>query len=191
MTKTFEAEPTLAFEPRKPGKRRSYTAEQKRMILEEADRPRNSISAVARHFGLAPSLVSHWKRQRDAGGQTALAAGEPVVAESEAKLLKARVRELERLLGKKTMEVRPRGDRVGGQARAPDRAGHRRPHGPKRRGALWRWRDDDALSHWSGSATTGRRTPPTRHGTSAAKRASSSARRRPTRRTPTAWPKPS
>ena len=105
MTKTIEAEPTLAFEPRKPGKRRSYTAEQKRMILEEADRPGSSISAVARQFGLAPSLVFHWKRQRDAGGQTALAAGEPVVAESEAKLLKARVRELERLLGKKTMEV--------------------------------------------------------------------------------------
>jgi transposase len=41
----------------------------------------------------------------DAGATQALEAGEPVVPESEAKLLRAKVRELERLLGKKTMEV--------------------------------------------------------------------------------------
>jgi transposase len=39
------------------------------------------------------------------GGQRALEAGESVVPESEAKELRAKVRELERLLGKKTMEV--------------------------------------------------------------------------------------
>jgi transposase len=105
MTKTFEAEPVLAFEPRKPGTRRSYTAEQKQLILQETERPGASISAVARQFGISPSLVFHWKRQRDAGGHTALVAGEAVVAESEARMLRAKVRELERLLGKKTMEV--------------------------------------------------------------------------------------
>lgn len=105
MSNTYEAEPVLAFDPPKPGKRRSYTAEQKRMILEEAHRPGQSISGVARRFGLSPSLVFHWKRQMDAGGQTALAAGEPVVPESEARMLRAKVRELERLLGKKTMET--------------------------------------------------------------------------------------
>jgi hypothetical protein len=31
-----EGEVVLAFEPRKPGRRRSYTAEQKRLLLEEA-----------------------------------------------------------------------------------------------------------------------------------------------------------
>lgn len=105
MSNTYEAEPVLAFEPRKPGTRRRYTAEQKRVILQEAQRPGASISAVARQFGISPSLVFHWKRQMDSGAQTALEAGEPVVAESEAKLLRAKVRELERLLGKKTMEV--------------------------------------------------------------------------------------
>lgn len=100
MSKTFEAEPVLAFERRKPGTRRRYTAEQKRMILEEAARPGNSISGVARQFG-----IFHWKRQMDEGAQQALEAGEAVVPESEARMLKAKVRELERLLGKKTMEV--------------------------------------------------------------------------------------
>lgn len=107
MSKRVEAmaEPIIAFEPRKPGTRRSYTAEQKRLILEEAAKPGHSIAGVARRFGIAPSLVFHWKRQMEEGAHQALAAGESVVPESEARRLKAKVRELERLLGKKTMEV--------------------------------------------------------------------------------------
>jgi transposase len=98
-------EEVLAFEPRKPGSRRRYTAEQKRLLLEEAKLPGSSISSVARRYGIAPNLLFHWKRQSDSGAQQALAAGEHVVPESEARLLKAKVRELERLLGKKTMET--------------------------------------------------------------------------------------
>lgn len=41
----------------------------------------------------------------DDGAHQALAAGEAVVPESEAELLRSKVRELKRLLGKKTMEV--------------------------------------------------------------------------------------
>ena len=104
MSNTFEAEPVLAFGPRKPGTRRRYTSEQKKMILNEAQRPGQSISGVARRFGLSPSLVFNWQRQMEDGGQRALEAGEAVVPESEAKMLRAKVRELERLLGKKTME---------------------------------------------------------------------------------------
>ncbi len=107
MSKIVEAtaEPVLAFEQRKPGTRRSYTAEQKRIVLEEAAKPGNSISGVARQFGISPSLVFLWKRQMDDGAHQALAAGEAVVPESEAELLRSKVRELKRLLGKKTMEV--------------------------------------------------------------------------------------
>ena len=104
MSNTFEAEPVLAFGPRKPGTRRRYTSEQKKMILNEAQRPGQSISGVARRFGLSPSLVFNWQRQMEDGGQRALEAGEAVVPESEAKMLRAKVRELERLLGKKTMD---------------------------------------------------------------------------------------
>ena len=39
------------------------------------------------------------------GGLTGLKAGEPLVALSELKTLKAKIRDLERLLGKKTIEV--------------------------------------------------------------------------------------
>ena len=105
MTSTYAAEPILAFEPARAGKRRRFTMEQKKLLLQEAERPGSSISAVARHYALAPSLLFHWKRQMDQGAERALAAGEPVVPESEARALKMRVRELERLLGKKTMEA--------------------------------------------------------------------------------------
>jgi transposase len=46
-----------------------------------------------------------WRRLLEQGGEVSLQANEPTVAESEVKELKVRVRELERLLGRKTMEV--------------------------------------------------------------------------------------
>jgi transposase len=86
------------------GRRRRFSAEEKRAFLEEAERPGNSISSVARRHGLSPSLLFRWRRLADEGSMSSLGADENVVAESEVKQLKARVRELERLLGKKTLE---------------------------------------------------------------------------------------
>jgi transposase len=86
------------------GRRRRFSAEEKRALLEEAERPGNSISSVARRHGLSPSLLFRWRRLADEGSMSSLGADENVVAESEVKQLKARVRELERLLGKKTLE---------------------------------------------------------------------------------------
>jgi transposase len=73
--------------------------------LELADQPRESISSVARQYGVSPSLMFKWRRLLEQGAQASLEADEPTVAESEVKELKARVRELERMLGRKTMEV--------------------------------------------------------------------------------------
>jgi transposase InsO family protein/transposase-like protein len=74
-------------------------------LLELADQPGESISSVARQYGVAPSLMFKWRRLLEQGGEVSLQANEPTVAESEVKELKVRVRELERLLGRKTMEV--------------------------------------------------------------------------------------
>jgi len=89
----------------KPGRRRRYSLDEKRRLLDEAEEPGNTISSVARRYGIAPSLVFRWRRQRDEGALTGLNAGEPVVPLSEAKRLRMQVQELERLLGKKTMEA--------------------------------------------------------------------------------------
>ena len=64
-----------------------------------------SVSFVARRAGIAPSQLFAWKRRMAEGGQVAVAADEDVVGASQVRDLEKKVRELERLLGKKTMEV--------------------------------------------------------------------------------------
>jgi transposase len=101
VTKNPEVE---VFERARPGKRRRYTAAQKRALLDEAALPGQSISLVSRRYGVAASLLFRWKQIESAGGAVALAADDDVVAAAEMKSLKAQVRELERQLGRKTME---------------------------------------------------------------------------------------
>ena len=93
------------IEPARQGRRRAYTAEEKRKIVEETRVPGQSVSSVSRRFGVSPSMVFKWRRQAEEGTMTSLGSDEAVVPESEVKALKVRVRELERLLGKKTMEA--------------------------------------------------------------------------------------
>ena len=88
--------------PAPPGKRRSFTLQQKLAFLAEADQAGNSPALVARRHGLNPSQLFRWRRMRDEGGRTGLEKNEPVVPASEVKAMQARIRELERLLGRKT-----------------------------------------------------------------------------------------
>ena len=93
------------IEPARKGRRRVYSAEEKRKIVEETSVPGQSVSSVSRRFGVSPSMVFKWRRLAEEGTLSSLGADESVVPQSEVKTLKARVRELERLLGKKTMEA--------------------------------------------------------------------------------------
>jgi transposase len=86
-------------------RRRRFTAEQKLSVGNETLQPGMSISYVARRHGLSPSLVFRWRRLMSEGGKEAVRANEDVVAASEVRRLEERVRDLERLLGRKTMEV--------------------------------------------------------------------------------------
>jgi transposase len=79
--------------------RRRFTTEQKLLVVNETLRPGMSISYVARRHGLSPRAWS-------SGGKEAVRADEDVVAASEVPQLEERVRDLERLLGRKTMEAR-------------------------------------------------------------------------------------
>jgi transposase len=91
--------------PRRAATQRVFSTEEKRAIVEETRQPGSSASLVARKYNLSPSLVFRWRRLMDDGSMSGLGAGEPVVPESELKEAKARIRELERLLGKKTLET--------------------------------------------------------------------------------------
>jgi transposase len=87
------------------GRRRRFTAQEKRRLLDETLAPGASVSSVARRYGVSPSLLFRWRRLMDEGALESLDAEQRVVPESDVKHLQAQVRELQRLLGKKTMEV--------------------------------------------------------------------------------------
>jgi transposase len=86
-------------------RRRRYTAEEKVRLVEQTMQPGMTVSAVARLYGVAPSLLFQWRRRMSEGGQEAVRADEEVVPLSRVRELENRVRELERLLGRKTMET--------------------------------------------------------------------------------------
>lgn len=86
-------------------RRRRFTTEQKLAVVAETMQPGMSISYVAPRHGLSPSLVFRWRRLMTEGGQEAVRADDEVVPASDIRRLEERVRELERLLGRKTLEV--------------------------------------------------------------------------------------
>ncbi len=86
-------------------RRRRYSAEQKLRLIEETMQPGMTVSAIARLHGVSPSLLFNWRRLMSEGGRAAVRADEDVVASSRVRELEGRVRELERLLGRKTLEV--------------------------------------------------------------------------------------
>jgi len=85
-------------------RRRRWTPEEKVRIVEETYLPGHSVSLVARRHGLAGNQLFAWRRLMAQGALTAAGAGEEVVAASQYRALESQVRELQRLLGKKTME---------------------------------------------------------------------------------------
>lgn len=89
----------------KSGRRyRRFSFEQKKQMLEEAQTPDSSMSEVARKYSLSPSQLYQWRRAMEDGGHEGLKSNEKLVPESEYKKALARIRELERALGRKTVD---------------------------------------------------------------------------------------
>jgi transposase len=86
-------------------RRRRWSAQEKKAFVEEAEQPGMSVSAVARKYGIHPNQLFSWRKLIHEGAFIAVRSGEEVVPLSEARELRSQVRELQRLLGKKTMEV--------------------------------------------------------------------------------------
>jgi len=85
-------------------RRRRYSVDEKLRVLEEAAVPGMTISFVARRHGISPSLLFHWRRRMAEGGKEAVRADDAVVSVAEVRALEKRIRELERVLGRKTLE---------------------------------------------------------------------------------------
>lgn len=88
-----------------PQRRRRWTPEEKKAIVDETYQPAMSVSLVARKHGIAPNQLFSWRRAMENGALTGVGSEERVVPESEMKKLEDRIKRLERLLGRKTEEV--------------------------------------------------------------------------------------
>ncbi|MGR8209174.1 IS3 family transposase [Escherichia coli] len=87
-----------------PEKRRRRTTQEKIAIVQQSFEPGMTVSLVARQHGVAASQLFLWCKQYQEGSLTAVAAGEQVVPASELAAAMKQIKELQRLLGKKTME---------------------------------------------------------------------------------------
>ncbi len=87
------------------GRRRRWTAAEKLRIVEETLDGQASISVVARRNGVAPNLLYRWRRLMLEGGSVAVAEDDDVTSNKVVRQLEDRIRELERALGRKTLEA--------------------------------------------------------------------------------------
>jgi transposase len=86
-------------------RRRRWSAAEKMRMVDESQEPGASVSLVARRHGVNPNQLFTWRRLAAHGALTASVAGEEVVPASEHRALQQQIRELHRLLGKKTLEA--------------------------------------------------------------------------------------
>jgi transposase len=90
---------------RKADGRRVFTTEFKRATVQRIVAGEKTVAELSRELDIAPSVIRNWKRFADAGATTAVQASEDVVPASQLREAYAKIRELERALGRKTMEV--------------------------------------------------------------------------------------
>ncbi|WP_316902507.1 IS3 family transposase [Ralstonia edaphi] len=87
-----------------PERRRRWSVEEKLAMVRESFEPGKTVSMVARQHGVNPNQVFQWRKLYQDGSLSAVSSGEEVVPASELAEALKQVRELQRMLGKKTME---------------------------------------------------------------------------------------
>jgi transposase len=86
-------------------RRRRWSAEEKAALVRETYEPGMSVSLVARKHGIGAGQLFTWRKLEREGALTAVNAGESVVPASELAAARAQIAQLQRMLGKKTMEA--------------------------------------------------------------------------------------
>ena len=87
------------------GRRRRWSSAEKLRIVEETLEDGASISVVARRNGVAANLLYRWRRLMLDGGAVAVFGDDNVTSNRAVRQMEERIRELERQLGRKTLEV--------------------------------------------------------------------------------------
>jgi transposase len=89
---------------RKADGRRVFSTEFKRTTVQRVLTGEKTVAELSHELDIAPSVIRNWKRFAE-GGATTVEANEDVVPASHLREAYARIRDLERALGRKTMEV--------------------------------------------------------------------------------------
>ena len=87
-----------------PERRRRWSVTEKVAMVEQTYEPGMTVSLVARRNGVAANQLFRWRKLYREGALTSVGSGDAVVPASEFSALEKQVRELQRLLGKKTLE---------------------------------------------------------------------------------------
>jgi transposase len=90
---------------RKSDGRRIFTAEFKREQIGRVLRGELTLAELSRKLGIARGLLQRWKRLMTQGAEMAVAAHAIVVPTTELQAAEDHIRELERLVGKQTVEL--------------------------------------------------------------------------------------
>jgi transposase len=88
-----------------PERRRRWSVAEKLEMIAESREPGVTVSLVARRRGVLPNQLFTWRRLAEQGALTATRAEEEVVPASAFRAQQEQIRQLQRLLGKKTLEV--------------------------------------------------------------------------------------
>lgn len=86
------------------GRRSRFSALEKKRIVEETYEPGSSVSYVARKNGISPCLLYQWRRSMENGAIVGIDCENDVISKKEIDKLKARIHELERALGRKSLD---------------------------------------------------------------------------------------
>ena len=90
---------------RKADGRRGYSPQFKREQLARVGRGELTLAELSRELGISRSLLQRWKHLARQATETAVATNDDVVPAGALRAAHARIQELERALGRKTMEV--------------------------------------------------------------------------------------
>ncbi|MHC8398807.1 transposase [Pseudomonas sp. MDT1-17] len=86
-------------------RRRRWSPEQKLAMVRESLEPGLSVSLVARRHGINPNPLFLWRKLDQEGSLSTVSAGEAVVPGSELRDALKQIRELQRMLSRKTIEA--------------------------------------------------------------------------------------
>jgi transposase len=85
--------------------RRLFTAEFKREQIDRILKGEITASELSRELGVARSLIQRWKHLVTKGAEAAVGSNGEVVPVADLRAAQSRIKELERLVGKQTMEL--------------------------------------------------------------------------------------